>query len=291
MAVDSVAEDAVHAAEAENAVNSSPAAPAQPVVELASYAKDDLVWGKVFGFPWWPCRVTGNALRESGKYPVRFFHTAERLALAPNQLLPRDKRMDLADPEKVKKPALKLKFIAALAEAVDAPLKGVEDDPPEPPRPAEQEEGWLTQGHFYIGQRVARRFELGGGKPPRVVVGTIRKWLPASVEATTGEEEPALFHVNHDDQDEEDLEEYEVAEAMAVYESTAEALKIAAKKAREEAREAKDAAKMAKAEEKALKAACAKYTAETPGRWGKVAAEVGGGKTGDACKKKSKEVK
>ena len=41
----------------------------------------------------------------------------------------------------------------------------------------------------------------------------------------------------------------------------------------------------------ALKAACAKYTAETPGRWGKVAAEVGGGKTGDACKKKSKEVK
>ena len=44
-------------------------------------------------------------------------------------------------------------------------------------------------------------------------------------------------------------------------------------------------------EVKALKAACAKYTAETPGRWGKVAAEVGGGKTGDACKKKSKEVK
>ena len=42
---------------------------------------------------------------------------------------------------------------------------------------------------------------------------------------------------------------------------------------------------------KALKAACAKYTAETPGRWGKVAAEGGGGKTGDACKKKSKEVK
>ena len=41
----------------------------------------------------------------------------------------------------------------------------------------------------------------------------------------------------------------------------------------------------------ALKAACAKYTNVTPGRWTKVAAEVGGGKTGDACKKKSKEVK
>ena len=39
-------------------------------------------------------------------------------------------------------------------------------------------------------------------------------------------------------------------------------------------------------EVEALKAACAKYTNVTPSRWTKVAAEVGGGRTGDACKKK-----
>ena len=44
---------------------------------------------------------------------------------------------------------------------------------------------------------------------------TITKWLPAG----DAEGEPALFRCTHDDGDEEDLEEEEVAEALAAFRS------------------------------------------------------------------------
>ena len=216
-------------------ISASEAAPA--AADVKSFAKDDVVWAKIFGFPWWPARVTNNVLPawvdDAGKYRVRFFFTAERITLATSSLIAHATRPDLADAEKIKKPALRKQFLSALAELADEPRKDAESDWPDPPRPAEQEEGWLDAGHFYIGERVARNFDLGGGLS-KIVVGTISRWLPAATDPATGESEPPLFHVSHDDGDEEDLEEYEVAEAMAMYEATPEAQKLAAKKAKEE---------------------------------------------------------
>ena len=119
---------------------------------------------------------------------------------------------------------------AALQELSKEPTKGADEDPPEPPRPAELEEGWRDEGHEYLGRRVARPFEGG-----LTVVGRITRWLPAG----DGEDEPPLFHVDHDDGDEEDLEEYEVIDAFELYKTTPEATKRAQAKARAEAKMAK----------------------------------------------------
>jgi hypothetical protein len=66
-------------------------------------------------------------------------------------------------------------------------------DPPAP------EYEWQTSGHEWLGAYVARMF----GK--RTAVGRITKWVPADAE------DGALFHVDHLDGDEEDLEDYEVS--------------------------------------------------------------------------------
>ena len=44
------------------------------------------------------------------------------------------------------------------------------------------------------------------------------------------------------------------------------------------------------AEDTKLKAAVAKMGPETPDRWSRIAAAIGGGKTKDACKKHAKEL-
>ena len=70
------------------------------------------------------------------------------------------------------------------------------------------EEEWLTTGSEWIGQRVTRSFPEG---PP--VGGHVEKWLPKG----SGDDEPALYKVVHDDGDMEDLEEHEVREAREEY--------------------------------------------------------------------------
>jgi len=62
-----------------------------------------------------------------------------------------------------------------------------------------------TTGHPYIGQLVA---VLHDGAISR---GTIRMWVPANEDA---DDEPALFHMVHDDGDREDLDEFEVEAAI-----------------------------------------------------------------------------
>ena len=69
----------------------------------------------------------------------------------------------------------------------------------------------LATGHVYIGRRIARLF----GR--RLVLGTIAHWLPACKASGA----PALFRAVHDDGDEEDLEEAEVADARGDYETLA----------------------------------------------------------------------
>ena len=71
---------------------------------------------------------------------------------------------------------------------------------------------WRRDGHKFVGAKIARRF----GK--RTVLARISKWLPA--DETDGE--PALFRAVHDDGDEEDLEEAEAAQAIAMYEAMPE---------------------------------------------------------------------
>ena len=68
-------------------------------------------------------------------------------------------------------------------------------------------EGWLTSGHRWVGRRVRRFFELEGD----FFDGTVSRWLPAD-----GEDEP-LWHMVHDDGDEEDLEEFEMRRALVSY--------------------------------------------------------------------------
>jgi hypothetical protein len=153
------------------------------------------------------------------RYPVRFFHTAERIELPPmpSTLLPYSSREDLADPTKIKSKTMRTKFELALRELSKEPTKGAEEDPTE---------GWRDEGHEYLGRRVARPFEGG-----LMVLGRITRWLPAG----DGENEPPLFHVDHDDGDEEDLEEYECIDAFELYKTTPEATKLAQAKARAEA--------------------------------------------------------
>ena len=59
---------------------------------------------------------------------------------------------------------------------------------------------WLLEGSDFLGQRVARQF----GK--RLTFGKVTKWLPED----EAEGDPPLYHAEHDDGDEEDLDEAEV---------------------------------------------------------------------------------
>jgi hypothetical protein len=69
-----------------------------------------------------------------------------------------------------------------------------------------EEEGWLDSGHEWIGASV-RRFFAGG----MVSDGKVVRWLPAEGD------DFALWHMVHEDGDEEDLEEDEVEAAMLAY--------------------------------------------------------------------------
>jgi hypothetical protein len=71
----------------------------------------------------------------------------------------------------------------------------------------EQDALWKTEGHEWIGEQVLRVFKDTGMSTQ----AKITKWMPANLEV---EDEPALWHIVHDDGDEEDLEEHEVLEAM-----------------------------------------------------------------------------
>ena len=76
----------------------------------------------------------------------------------------------------------------------------------------EEEIVWQTQGSEYVGMRVMRSF-AGAGVPP--AAGTITKWAEESAPGELDE----LWHMVHDDGDEEDLERYEVKAAVALEQS------------------------------------------------------------------------
>mmetsp|Transcript_36771 Transcript_36771/g.119567 ORF Transcript_36771/g.119567 Transcript_36771/m.119567 type:complete len:439 (+) Transcript_36771:50-1366(+) len=68
---------------------------------------------------------------------------------------------------------------------------------------------WETTGHEWLGTRLARQF----GR--RCAFGTVTSWVPAD----EAEKDPPLWRVEHDDGDGEDLEQEEVEQAIALYQS------------------------------------------------------------------------
>ena len=69
------------------------------------------------------------------------------------------------------------------------------------------EDEWKMHGHRWIGQSVPR--ELGGV----MSWGKVTRWMPPGKDP---KEDFALWHVVHNDGDEEDLEEWEMREALAL---------------------------------------------------------------------------
>ena len=117
------------------------------------------------------------------------------------------------------------------------PEQEPEPSPPaeEPEEPSEDDgQEWQYDGHEWIGVFVARSFGRA------IAVGQIYKWLPPDGE------DAALFKVKHLDGDREDLEVYEVEEALEKYKTTGHFRQ-------EERRKEKQAERQAKAEAKAEK--------------------------------------
>jgi hypothetical protein len=81
---------------------------------------------------------------------------------------------------------------------LEAAVHSVQTEDDVPP----QDTAWQDHGHEWIGRRVRKQYL------DDVVDGTIVKWLPAAGG------EVALWHMLHEDGDEEDLEEHEVEECL-----------------------------------------------------------------------------
>ena len=189
----------------------SPKSAEVPLVHY-DFGRDDKVWAKLIGFPWWPCKVRAPK-DEDGLVRVRFFGTGEscKVRSTSKEVRPWEGELSFVGeairaklPEKKK--ALVAKWELALREARGEVEQGTPDSEPE------QDINWSTEGHDFLNARVALAHEKPkGGK--RVFLGTIVKWAPPDADAG----DQALFHVRHDDGDSEDLEDYEVKAAMEMY--------------------------------------------------------------------------
>jgi|TARA_B100000780_G_C20957239_1_gene381958 uncharacterized protein (DUF4415 family) len=77
----------------------------------------------------------------------------------------------------------------------------------------DDEYDWQTGNHPLLNSRVARSF-FDESKALRFTHGCITKWLPPE------DEDEALFHMVHEDGDEEDLNEAELMGAISLYKQT-----------------------------------------------------------------------
>ena len=201
----------------------SPKSAEVPLVHY-DFGRDDKVWAKLIGFPWWPCKVRAPK-DEDGLVRVRFFGTGEscKVRSTSKEVRPWEGELSFVGeairaklPEKKK--ALVAKWELALREARGEVEQGTPDSEPE------QDINWSTEGHDFLNARVALAHEKPkGGK--RVFLGTIVKWAPPDADAG----DQALFHVRHDDGDSEDLEDYEVKAAMEMYKEQPEHIRKEAK--------------------------------------------------------------
>lgn len=160
----------------DGAAGSSAAAP-------PSLARGDIIWGKCRGFPWWPCEI--RSVRElkkpepadgkEHKVRVRFLSTKDNAEVGVNSCV-RPFPDNVAELSVVKKgmfksPGLRMKFEAAVQEAVQRQESGAAPEGPWSDDDAVDEEevleamqeakahldAWKTSGHDLIGKHVAVR--------------------------------------------------------------------------------------------------------------------------------------
>lgn len=164
----------------DGAAGSSAAAP-------PSLARGDIIWGKCRGFPWWPCEI--RSVRElkkpepadgkEHKVRVRFLSTKDNAEVGVNSCV-RPFPDNVAELSVVKKgmfksPGLRMKFEAAVLEAVQRQESGAAAEGPWSDDDAVDEEevleamqeakahldAWKTSGHDLIGKHVAVRTLFG----------------------------------------------------------------------------------------------------------------------------------
>ena len=110
---------------------------------------------------------------------------------------PPTKKQKLSDPVDAAAPAAS----AAEASAAEVPAASAAEALAAASN-AEDEIPWQDTGHKWIGKKLVRTFVRG--KKMFKSTARVTKWAPADGE------DPALWHIVHDDGDEEDLEDYEV---------------------------------------------------------------------------------
>ena len=98
---------------------------------------------------------------------------------------------------------------------------------------------WRMEGHEWLGRSVRRFFWLSGEDKWVVLTGICTSWLPAEGF------DCALWHIKHEDGDEEDLDEMEIRTALGNYaedkvEPLASEAKVLKKQAKEAAKKAKE---------------------------------------------------
>ena len=222
--------------------------------------RGEVMFAKIYGFPWWPsvARSVRRAYDEAKpEVRVRFCNDPTDATLPPKDLKRFTDVPDWHDVKafKFKSATVKKQWEKALADAQkhtvdpDAVWSDDEDARAEAAH-VEQEALWTTEPHEWMHRRVARQL---GGKKGKLFLGTIVKWIAADEEyvASSGASgDGPLFHVVHDDGDEEDLEDFEVKDGFKLYLDTPESKKkekVQEKAARDEAKTVRKAAKEAMA--------------------------------------------
>ena len=249
-------------APAEEAAPVEPAEPPPPVVcawavgELvdAPYSRGDLVWSKIYGFPWWPSQIrsvrglTRRFYDDEAWVPkirVRFLHTNDNAELTLEKVLPfteENRKLGVVTqkPKMFKSKNLETKFKTAVAEgdvrhaaaaAAAAAAGGGEageagegaaaevwsDDEVVELEEVEQSRAdasasldeWKSSGHDLLGKHIARFFGVSRGPKAKAFLAVVTRWLDT--------EDGKLFHVRHDDGDEEDLDEEDIVRGVAAY--------------------------------------------------------------------------
>ena len=161
--------------------------------------RGELVWAKIYGFPWWPSQIRsirGLKVREEDGSPlirVRFLHTNDNASLAPSKVLPYADNISLGvvKPKMFKSKGLEKKFTTACEMAASWPPPSEAPEAWSDDEVVDEEEvedarveasahldAWRSSGHDLLGRHVARFF--GPSKGPKVKdPPVVTRWLPA----------------------------------------------------------------------------------------------------------------
>ena len=128
--------------------------------------RGDVMFAKIFGFPWWPSIVRGVRHAYDAEGPVarvRFSHTNDNATLPPSGLEHFADHPEWCDVKamKFKSASIRKKWEAALAEAqaYSRDAEAVWSDEEEAKHEEmhkQQEASWMSEGHEWLHRRAAR---------------------------------------------------------------------------------------------------------------------------------------